>query len=267
MRELNISLEGMIDTHIHPGPDIVPRLLDDIEVARQAQVEGMEAIVIKNHVEPTTSRARIASKVTGLKVIGGVTLNETIGGLNPSAVEASAKIGGRFVWMPTISREKADLSNIGEVLDIIAEHDLVLATGHLKPYEILEVIDLARSAGIRRILVNHPLTRIVGASLEEQKEMSRHSFLEHCIVACFHEQLPPARIIEAIEYVGYKKCIIATDLGQEHNPSPVDGLKWFIRLLIQGGLKEKHVNWMCSSAPRRLIFERHKRLQKHTIFL
>ncbi|MDX9693985.1 MAG: DUF6282 family protein, partial [Methanothermobacter sp.] len=67
MRRLNVSLQGMIDTHIHPGPDIVPRLLDDIEAARQAQLEGMEAIVIKNHVEPTASRARIASKVTGLK--------------------------------------------------------------------------------------------------------------------------------------------------------------------------------------------------------
>ncbi|HOQ20738.1 MAG TPA: DUF6282 family protein [Methanothermobacter sp.] len=254
MRRLNVSLQGMIDTHIHPGPDIVPRLLDDIEAARQAQLEGMEAIVIKNHVEPTASRARIASKVTGLKVIGGVTLNETVGGLNPSAVEASAELGGRFVWMPTISREKTNLSNMVEVLDVIAEHDLVLATGHLRPYEIFELIDLAKSTGIQRILVNHPLTRIVGASLEEQREMARHAILEHCIVACFHEQLPPSRIIEAIEYVGYRKCIIATDLGQEHNPSPVDGLKWFIWSLIQGGLKQKHINWMCSSAPKRLIF-------------
>ncbi|MDI9623948.1 MAG: DUF6282 family protein [Methanothermobacter sp.] len=254
MKGLNVSLEGMIDTHIHPGPDIVPRLLDDIEVAREAQVEGMDAIVIKNHVEPTASRARIASKLTGLKVIGGVTLNETIGGLNPSAVKASAKLGGRFVWMPTISREKINISNIEDVLEVIAEHDLVLATGHLKPYEILEVIDLAKSTGIRRILVNHPLTRIVGASLEEQKEMSKGALLEHCLVACFHEKLPLGRIIEAIKYVGYKKCIIATDLGQEHNPSPVDGLKWFIGSLLQGGLKERHINWMCSSAPKKLIF-------------
>lgn len=254
MRRLNVNLQGMIDTHIHPGPDIVPRLLDDIEVARQARLEEMEAIVIKSHVEPTASRARIASKVTGLKVVGGVTLNETIGGLNPSAVEASAELGGRFVWMLTISREKVNLSNVGEVLDVIAEHDLVLATGHLRPYEILELIDLARSTGIQRILVNHPLTGVVGASLEEQREMSRHAILEHCLVACFHEQLPLGRIIEAIEYVGYRKCIIATDLGQEHNPPPVDGLKWFIVSLIQGGLKEKHINWMCSSAPKRLIF-------------
>gem|GEM_PF-6451824 len=48
------------------------------------------------------------------------------------------------------------------------------------------------------------------------------------------------------------RCIIATDLGQEHNPFPINGLKWFIRFLIQGGLKEKHVTWMCSSAPRKL---------------
>jgi len=249
-----VSLEEMIDTHIHPGPDIVPRLLDDIEIARQARIEGMKAIIIKNHVESTASRAWIASKVTGMNVIGGVTLNETVGGFNPSAVEASAKLGGRFVWMPTISRDQISLSGIEDILDVIAEHDLVLATGHLNPYEILEVIDLARSAGIKRILVNHPLTSIVGASLEEQREMSKHALLEHCLVACFHEQLSIERIIEAIGYVGYKKCIIATDLGQEHNPSPVDGLRWFIESLIQNGLKMRHINWMCSSAPSTLIF-------------
>ncbi|BAW30945.1 MAG TPA: DUF6282 family protein [Methanothermobacter sp.] len=254
MKKSKISLEDMIDTHIHPAPDNIPRLLDDIEVAKQASIENMRAIVIKNHFESTASRALIASKVAGMDVIGGVTLNESVGGLNPSVVEFSVKLGGRFVWMPTISREKIDLTNINEILDIIAEHDLILATGHLKPYEILEVMDLARSAGIKRMLINHPLTRVVGASLEEQREMAKHAFIEHCIVACFHEGLSIERIIEAIEYVGYKRCIIATDLGQEDNPSPVEGFKWFIGSLIQNGLKEKHINWMCSAAPNKLIF-------------
>ncbi len=254
----DFDISGMIDTHIHPAPDIKPRLLNDVEVAREALKEGMKAVTIKSHVESTASRALIASQVTGMEVIGGITLNKSVGGLNPDAVETSARLSGRFVWMPTISRDEINIfdSRLEDILNIIAENDMILATGHLRPHEILEVIDLGRSAGIKRIMVNHPLSTVVNASLDEQKDMARHAFLEHCLVACMplHDHLPVGEIVGAIEHVGYKRCIIATDFGQEHNPSPISGIKWFIGSLVEHGLKEGHVRWMCSSAPSTLIY-------------
>lgn len=60
---------------------------------------------------------------------------------------------------------------------------MVLATGHLSPQEIFQVLDLCRSLKVEKVLINHPLTRVVGASLDEQKEMARHAYLEHCWVA------------------------------------------------------------------------------------
>jgi hypothetical protein len=40
-----ISLEGVVDLHIHAAPDIRPRLMDDIEVAREAAKAGMRAVL------------------------------------------------------------------------------------------------------------------------------------------------------------------------------------------------------------------------------
>ena len=94
-------LKGAIDFHIHTGPDIYPRLLNDVEVARQAKRAGMRAVLIKSHVTITADRAQIAQAVAELPVFGGVTLNWQVGGLNRYAVECAAKFGARQVWMPT----------------------------------------------------------------------------------------------------------------------------------------------------------------------
>ena len=277
-----VSLTGFIDTHIHSSPDIKPRIINDLEAASQAKDEKMEAIILKSHVEPTSSRALVAENVTGIRVIGGICLNLSVGGFNSHAVEVTSKMGGKFVWLPTISwpeMRKNVISNESDfednfedinslfkssfynesmesLLNIIAEDDMVLATGHLNPAEIFQVLDWARSSGVKRIVINHPLTGVVGASIEEQKEMGKYAFLEHCFVACMplHDQLRPEKIAEAIEYVGPKKCIMATDFGQIHNPEPVFGLKLFIESMLELGINYKHINTMCSTNPRNLIY-------------
>ena len=99
----SISLKGFIDTHIHTSPDIKPRILNDLEVAHQAKKEGMDAIVIKCHVESTSGRALIAENSMNIDVFGGICLNKSVGGFNPDAVEVAAHMGGKFVWFPTIS--------------------------------------------------------------------------------------------------------------------------------------------------------------------
>lgn len=64
-------LRGAIDLHCHSGPDIVPRSVTDIELARQGQAAGLRAVVIKNHHTPTAARAQLASvAVPGIEEIG-----------------------------------------------------------------------------------------------------------------------------------------------------------------------------------------------------
>ncbi len=218
---------GFIDTHLHTAPDIKPRILNDVEAANEAKKEGMHAIVIKSHVEPTAGRAKIAEAVSGFKVIGGICLNSSVGGLNSEAVKAATGLGGKIVWFPTISAPYITINyeNTEDIINIIAERDLVLATGHLKPEDIFELLDYAKSANISKIIINHPLTGVVGANIDEQKEMAKYAYLEHCFVACMekHDNLDPHIIADAIKEVGPERCIMATDFGQVHNPKTCRG--------------------------------------------
>src|SRR5512143_3721715 len=103
------TLEGAIDMHAHAAPDGTPRKIDVLDLARTAKAAGMRAIVIKNHYEPTASLAYVVRKaVPGIEVFGGISLDLTVGGVNPAAVEWMTKVEGGYgkvVWLPTFDSE------------------------------------------------------------------------------------------------------------------------------------------------------------------
>ena len=253
----NYPLENFSDTHIHTSPDIKPRLQTDIEAVLSAKEEKMHSIVLKSHHEPTSGRAIIASEVTRFPVFGGVVLNNSVGGLNPAAVKASAEIGGKFVWFPTVSYSTMEMDwvKIEEILHLVAENNMVIGTGHLKPSDIFSLIDMAKNLGIWRIIINHPLTGVVGANIDEQKEMAKYAYLEHCFVACMemHDNIDPMIIRDSIKEIGAKRCLMATDFGQIHNPLPVNGLKMFINAMFEYGVSMDEISLMCCVNPQKLM--------------
>src|SRR5438876_6621018 len=103
------TLSGAIDMHAHADPDGTPRKIDAIDLAKLAKSRGMRAIVLKNHYEPTASLAYIVRKeVPGIEVFGGISLDLTVGGVNPAAVEWMTKVKGGYgkvIWMPTFDCE------------------------------------------------------------------------------------------------------------------------------------------------------------------
>ncbi|HZT18671.1 MAG TPA: DUF6282 family protein, partial [Dongiaceae bacterium] len=91
-----IDVAGAIDMHCHPFPDLFPRLADDIDIAVAARDAGMKALMLKCHHESTVSRAYLVQRmVPGIRVFGGVVLNSYVGGINPAAVEAALRLGGK----------------------------------------------------------------------------------------------------------------------------------------------------------------------------
>lgn len=176
-----------------------------------------------------------------------------MGGLNPHAVEVSVEMGGKFVWFPTISYSSVEMdwAKVEEILQIVAENNMVVATGHLKPADIFTLIDMARSLGIWRIIVNHPLTRVVGASLDEQVEISARAYLEHCYAACMenHDKFDSG----FNKKIGAKRCLMVTDFGQIHNPSPVNGMKMFINSMLEKGVSIEEISILCMENPQKLI--------------
>jgi hypothetical protein len=104
---------GLVDTHYHVGPELLPRRYDVTALAEAASAWGA-TIVLKNHTYPTTPLASLARSRYGARFLGGVVLNRFVGGLNPDAVEGAmsgnhADVAGHatadppvVVWMPTV---------------------------------------------------------------------------------------------------------------------------------------------------------------------
>ena len=258
------TLEGAIDFHAHAAPDGTPRKIDVLELARMAKAAGMRAIVIKNHYEPTASIAYVVRKaVPGIEVFGGISLDLTVGGVNPAAVEWMTKVEGGYgkvVWLPTFDSESqvkltgqdrpfAPVTRDGKILPetlaviaLAAEHDLVLETGHSAPQESLLIIAEAKRQGVEHVLVTHAMNSPGGSmTLDEMREAARlGALLELVHSPLTDEQL--RKEAETIRAIGAASFVLSSDLGQPPNPLHTDGLLAMYRgLMAQGKIGRAHV--------------------------
>jgi Family of unknown function (DUF6282) len=95
-------VRGGYDLHIHISPDLPPRRIDDVSLAHRFAELGLAGFALKSHYTSTAERAQVVSKVVpDVRVLGTITLNQGVGGLNALAVEIAAREGARIVWMPT----------------------------------------------------------------------------------------------------------------------------------------------------------------------
>ena len=207
------ALEGAYDLQVHVGPDVIPRRIDDLDCAREFLERGMKGFVLKSHYIQTGERAQVVTKaVPGSRIFGAVTLNHSVGGLNPVAVELAGRSGCKIVWMPTvdaanetagrldggteklpfwakIQRELAAegispppltvIDESGNLIDAarrclerIAKHNMILATGHLGRREIVALVRTARAMGLKKVLVTHAEFPSQNLTGDEQKELA-----------------------------------------------------------------------------------------------
>jgi len=271
-------LEGAVDLHVHSAPDIDVRRYNDLELAREAARAGMGAILIKSHQNSTVERAWIVSQcVPGIRVFGGLVLNDTVGGLNPAAVDLAVKMGARQVWMPTRSARNhrrhenlpggiSALDEAGrlipaaeEILSILADSHCILGTGHLSPQESFALIERARALGIRKILVTHPEWEPTFLSLQQQKALAAGGdvMFERCFVSTTHRCgfVPFETIEQAIIDTGVENTILSTDLGQPDTPPPVDGFRQYAARLRSTGFSVDDIRRMMQANPERMLVQ------------
>lgn len=94
---------GAYDTHVHVAPDVLERRIDDVTLAHRFAEVGLAGFVLKSHYVPTAERAAVVRRVVPqVDVLGAVTLNAAVGGMNPTAVEIAGREGARIVWLPTV---------------------------------------------------------------------------------------------------------------------------------------------------------------------
>lgn len=269
-----VDLSGLVDIHIHSSPDVRPRAMDDLEAARQASERGMKAILLKSHWTLTADRAYLVQRsVPGVRVFGGLALNHSVGGFNPIAVEAALRMGAAVIWMPTLSalteskaRMGPGLSTLGddglkqsvlEVLSLVAEHDAILATGHLPRAETMALIPAAHELGIRKIVVTHPEHLLIQMPPSEQEELRDHYgvYFERCVrdTALVGGELPFESLVDVVRRVGVDSTVISTDLGQPSKPLPVEGMAQCLVALRASGFSQAEVDRMCRLNPAMLL--------------
>ena len=99
MKEL---IQGAYDLHVHSAPDVLPRKMTDVEMAKRIEESGMAGYAIKSHYFCTAERAKIINEMfPKCHAIGAITLNSAVGGINPTAVEMAGRAGTKIVWFPT----------------------------------------------------------------------------------------------------------------------------------------------------------------------
>jgi hypothetical protein len=94
------------DLHVHIAPDVMKRRIDDVTLAGRFLDVGLAGFGLKSHYTSTAERAQVVARaVPGIDAVGTITLNASVGGLNPLAVEIAAREGARIVWLPTVDAE------------------------------------------------------------------------------------------------------------------------------------------------------------------
>jgi len=286
-------LQGICELHVHASPDISERPFSEIDLTRQARDAGYKAVLFKSHHAMNADRAQIIAKVIpGIQVYGGIVLNHPVGGINPQAVEAAIGFGAKEVWMPTLHAANhikvigvpgypkhslvtaavkprrpiqgisildssgALIPEVDEILGLISDADITLGTSHLSLEESLSLVEAARKAKVRKVLITHPGWEATDWPLEALVRLvEMGGTLEYCYNTCMPHgcRLDPKKIVQGMKRVGAEHCVMASDFGQPYNPNPVDGMRQFIRVMMALGISEEEVDTMTRKNPARLL--------------
>ncbi len=283
-------LNGAYDMHVHSLPDVISRSQDPFALLKDAQEARMAGIVLKDHTTSTVGRVFALNKQRKreFKFYSSLCLNPPAGDINPSAVESSVRAGVDIIFFPTygsqhhisiwgagkppttfpfsvqspsgVSILKPDGSLKEEcdpILEMIANNNTVLATGHLSPEESLKLIQTADQMGCKRIIVTHASESVTNMSLSQQKEAVKFgAYIEHCFFAVTPNCPNPISLEEIrdqIRYVGVEHVILSSDFGQIYNPPPVAGFSHYLEKMKQVGFSKSEIRQMVRVNPKSLI--------------
>jgi hypothetical protein len=289
------AIEGGYDLQVHVAPDVIARRIDDLDLAKEFLAHKLKGFVLKSHYAPTYERAKVVTKaVPGIKAMGAITLNHSVGGLNPVALEIAGRSGNKIVWMPTVDAQnetagrtdgptdklpfwakiQRELSATGIAppplsvlgpdgkitaatrgcLEIIAKHDMILATGHLSKKEIRELVKTAKEMKVKRVMVTHAEFPSQNMTADEQLEAANMgAMIEHCFTTMYTNKAPWDAYYANVRKVGPERIVLSTDLGQTINPPVAEGFAMFAQKMLDAGFTAADVRRMCVTNPTEII--------------
>jgi hypothetical protein len=139
-------------------------------------------------------------------------------------------------------------------IELIAKHNMILATGHLGRVEIFALVKAAREMGAKRVVVTHAEFPSQSLSADEQYELAQlGAYIEHCFTTMYTGKAPWDGALAAIRKVGPERCILSTDLGQTINPPVAEGFAMFAQKLLDGGFSVDQIRRMTVTNPGALV--------------
>ena len=280
-------VRGAYDMHIHSEPDVLPRKFNDIVLAEHAIEAGMAGVVLKSHYICTADRASLINQMfPQIRAFGGLVLNNSMGGMNPLAVDVAGRLGNKVVWFPTVDAENEVKNITGENVDgkpqpywmtiaramrekgiagdpvkvvvdgkvthaaiqcmeVIAEYDMILATGHISPEEMLPVVKAAREAKVNRVIITHPEFPATYLDQDQQRALGKYDVMfERCFTQPYTKKVEWETVYDNIRTIGPNSTILSTDLGQSTAPWVEEGLGMFISNLLDNGFTPSEIETM-----------------------
>ena len=215
-------------------------------------------------------------------------LNNWTGGVNPSAVLKTLKMGGKFIWMPTFDaafhakiygdtgkykeksmrfestdQEPICILNDGEltdeakyVVELVKEYDAVLGTGHISEEEIRALVDYCAAVGGIKLVITHPNWPAPGVGIDFLQEMAKQGAIaEFCAssIGPLTYFLPPTKGKEYIDLLGAENIILSSDCGVAFYPMPMEFLRVFASCLYESGVSVEQLNEMMIHNPKKLL--------------
>lgn len=284
-QDVDDLLTGSIDIHAHGGSEPFERIMLEDEMLRDFTRAGMRATVIKTWYTPSASRNALlqhqidewaaAQALTPVRLFGGITLNQSVGGLNPNAVERCLKYPGfKYVWLPMVDSYHHrrmvydDQSGAGihildangkvmpellEICRICADNNLVLASGHYPYAETSVVFEAAKKLGVKKMEAVHPAHIHSKTTIAQMKQYAQEGvklMLSGLGTLCFplHEN-GPVYAARMIQEVGADHFVYGSDFGQIHNPPHIIGTRWMIQMLLAYGVSKEAVTKIFKTNP------------------
>ena len=280
------SLHGVLDLHVHCDPDVKARNVTDISMAQRCLDSGMRGFLIKSHDWSTHDRAYIASlEVPGCEVFGSLCMNLSHGDrVNPFAVSQALKTLGnrcRCVWLPT--RESAYdmkrtnsgrpgipvvdeyghvLPEVLRTMELCAEADIVLASGHSSNEETVALAKAANTVGLKKFVVTHATSdpwTITPDNLKRCFEFG--AYVEHSYVALIwgpgtpFPDFAPCPVETLLNDISIcpERTFLTSDLGTAGLSFPDQAMLSFMQLLEQHGLSQACIDTMTKNIPAKLM--------------